>query len=266
MSNALTKLAGKVIVITGASSGIGAALARRVSEHGARVVLAARREDALREVAASCVGETLTVATDVTKRADHERLLAAAIARFGHVDVWVNNAGRGITRSVLDLTEADVDEMLAVNMKSALYGMQVVTPHLQTRGTGQVINLSSMLGRIPMAPFRSAYCAAKHALNALTSCLRQDLATTHPGITVTTVSPGIVATDFGNHSLGGGPDSRALPHAQDVDEVVTVIAQAIAEPVADVYTRPGMRDMALRYFGADDMAEAEKAFTLRAGR
>ena len=153
----------------------------------------------------------------------------------------VNNAGRGITRSVLDLTEADVDEMLAVNMKSALYGMQVVTPHLQTRGTGQVINLSSMLGRIPMAPFRSAYCAAKHALNALTSCLRQDLAATHPGITVTTVSPGIVATDFGNHSLGGGPDSRTLPHAQDVDEVVTVIAQAIAEPVADVYTRPGMQ-------------------------
>jgi NADP-dependent 3-hydroxy acid dehydrogenase YdfG len=266
MSQTLTKLQDKVIVITGASGGIGAAAARLVSAHGAKVVLAARRADALREVAASCSGETLAVVTDVTRRADHERLLAEAIARFGHVDAWVNNAGRGITRSVLQVTDADLDEMMNVNMKSALYGMQVVTPHFQTRGTGHVINVSSMLGRIPMAPFRSAYCAAKHALNALTSCLRQDLAATHPGITVTTVSPGIVATDFGNNSLGGGPDSRVLPHAQDVAEVAEVIARTLAEPTADVYTRPGMRDMAVKYFGADDLAEAEKGFTLRTGR
>ena len=101
MSVDYSGLKGKVIVITGASDGIGAALAKLVGSHGARVVLAARRESALQEVAAASGSETLVVAMDVTRREDHARVLASAIARFGHVDVWVNNAGRGITKPVL---------------------------------------------------------------------------------------------------------------------------------------------------------------------
>ena len=87
-------------------------------------------------------------------------------------------------------------------------------PHYKARGTGHIINISSLLGRVPIAPVRSAYAASKHALNALTACLRMDLAESHPGIHVSTVSPGVVATDFGVNSLGGGHDSRAIPGAQ----------------------------------------------------
>ena len=263
MPGELAELQGKVIVITGASDGIGAALATLAGSHGAHVVLAARREEALRAVAAGCGGEALVVKMDVTRREDHARLLSAAVERFGHVDVWVNNAGRGITRPVLALTDEDVDEIMLVNVKSVLYAMHAVVPHFQARGAGHVINVSSMLGRIPLAAFRSVYCASKHALNALTACLRQDLRETHPGIHVTTVSPGVVATSFGANAIGGGPDSRALPGAQPVEEVAEVIARTILSPAADVYTRDGMRAMAARYYGAEDMAAVEAEFTMR---
>jgi len=250
----------QTIVITGASGGIGAALARQAAAAGARVVLAARRGDALDRVAAECGPEALAVVADVTRRDDVQRVLDEALARFGHVDVWVNNAGRGITRPVAELTDDDFDDMMRVNVKSALYGMQAVLPHFRERGTGQIVNVSSMLGRVPWASFRSAYNAAKHALNALTASLRIELREAHPGIAVTTVSPGVVATDFGTHALGGGPDSRGLPGAQPVDEVAGVILDAIRERRADVYTRPGMRERVAAYFAAEDMAAAEAAF------
>jgi len=250
----------KVVVITGASDGIGAELARQLAARGASVVLAARREQRLREVAAQCGPGALAVVTDVTQRADIERLLAAAIGHLGRVDVWVNNAGRGISKKVAEITDADFDEMMLVNAKSVLYGMQAVLPHFQARGSGHIINVSSMLGRVPFATIRSAYCASKHAMNALTACLRMDLRESHPGIHVSTVSPPVVATDFGLNALGGGHDSRQLPGAQPVSEVAAVIVELIERPQADVYTRPGARDMVVRYFAAEDMAEAEGGF------
>jgi NADP-dependent 3-hydroxy acid dehydrogenase YdfG len=247
----------QVIVITGASGGIGAALARLAGSRGAHIVVAARRAAELGEVAAQSGADALAVVADVTKRADVERILAAALARFGHVDVWVNNAGRGITRPVSALTDEDFDEMMRVNVKSALYGMQVVLPHFQARGRGHVINVSSMLGRVPYVPVRSAYNAAKHALNALTANLRMELHDRWPEIHVSTVSPGVVATEFGVHALGGGSDSRQMPNAQPVEEVAEVIARVIEHPQADVYTRPGMRDWVVSYYAAEDMGEAE---------
>src|SRR5208282_1096698 len=129
-----------------------------------------------------------------------------AIERFGHVDVWINNAGRGITRSVSELTDEDLDVMMRDNVKSALYGVQAILPHFRSRGAGQIVNVSSLLGRVPFAPFRSAYSAAKHALNALTACLRMELRASSPGIVVTLVSPGVVATEFGLNALHGGMD------------------------------------------------------------
>lgn len=151
-------------------------------------------------------------------------------------------------------------EMMLVNVKSALYGMQAVLPHFKQRGRGHIINVSSMLGRVPFAPQRSAYSAAKHALNALTASLRIELAEDFPEIHVTTVSPPVVATEFGVHALGGGMDSRTLPNAQPVEEVARVIADVIDEPRADVYTREGAREMVVRYFAAEDMAAAEAPF------
>src|SRR5437762_2899154 len=110
----------RVVVITGASSGIGAALARVLGARGDAVVLAARRADALERIRAESGEGALAVPADVTRRADVERLRDQAIARFGRVDVWVNNAGRGINRPTMELTDADFDEMMTVNVKSAL--------------------------------------------------------------------------------------------------------------------------------------------------
>jgi len=247
----------KVIVITGASSGIGAAVAEEVSKRGHKVVLAARRQNALEEVAERIGDEALVVPTDVTKRVEVERLRDAAIRHFGHVDVWINNAGRGLSCAVLDLTDADLDEMILVNVKSALYGMQTITPHFQQRRRGHIINVNSMLGRLPLVGVRSAYDAAKHALTALTANLRIDLRGEFPQIHVSSVFPGVVATDFGKNALGGGPDSRSFPNAQPVEEVALVIADLIEHPRAEVYSRPMYRDMIQQYFTADDVSDVE---------
>ena len=248
----------QVIVVTGASAGIGAALVQAVARRGASVVLAARRRNELDAVARaahvaarSAPGEHLAVVADVTRRADVARLRDAAIDRFGRVDVWVSNAGRGITRPLLALTDDELDAMIAVNVKSALYGMQAVVPHFQSRGRGHLLHVSTMLARVPFAPIRSAYMAAKAALGSLSETLRMELAQSHPEIRVATVYPGVVATDFGLNALGGGPDSRSLPGAQSADEVAAVIADAIeARRGGDVYTRPEALDRVLGYLRA----------------
>lgn len=250
----------KVIVITGASSGIGAALATLVGGRGALAVLVARRAKELSEVAARSGPHCLAVAGDVTVREDVRRALAAAIARFGRVDVWVNNAGRGISRMASEVTDDDLDEMMRVNVKSALYGMQISLEHFKEHGRGHVVNVSSLLGRVPLAPQRAAYSAAKHALNALTASLRIELRDEWPQIHVSSVHPGVVATEFGLSALHGGVDSRALPGAQSAEEVAAVIAEVIERPRADVYTRPGAQQMIAGYYAAEDMAAAESGF------
>src|SRR6185437_8707152 len=144
----------------------------------------------------------------------------------GGIDVWINNAGRGITKSVLDLTGDDVDDMMAVNVKSALYGMQVAAQHFLERGHGHIINVSSFLGRVPMTLPRSAYNAAKHALNALTANLRVELRARNPNVHVTLVMPGMVATDFARNTRHAPPGTGVPngPNVQTVEEVAEVIA------------------------------------------
>jgi NADP-dependent 3-hydroxy acid dehydrogenase YdfG len=253
----------KVIVITGASAGIGAAVAVKLGQAGASLVLAARREDALHEVAARAGMQTLAVVADVTRRADVQRIADGALARFGRIDVWINNAGRGISRLVTELTDEDFDEMMLVNVKSALYGMQAVLPHFKARGRGHLINVSSMLGRLPLASVRSAYGAAKHALQALTANLRIELRAEHPEIVVSSFLPGVVATEFGLNARGGGMDSRALPFAQPVDEVAELMVDLIEHPRAEVYSRPIYQQQVANYYGAADVAvvEAKPPFT-----
>jgi NAD(P)-dependent dehydrogenase (short-subunit alcohol dehydrogenase family) len=248
----------RVVVITGASSGIGAALAELVATRGGRPVLVARGEAALKDVAARCGGGALVVVADVTRRTDVRRVVAETIDRHGRIDVWVNNAGRGITRLVSELTDEDVDEMMSVNVKSVLYGMQEVLPHFRARAAGHIINVSSMLGRVPLAPFRSAYSAAKHAMNSLSAGLRMELRDSAPGIVVSCVHPGVVATEFGVKARHGGPDSRVLPGAQPVGEVAQVIADLIERPRADVYTRPEMQKLVVDYFASEDLDATER--------
>lgn len=239
-----------VVVITGASTGIGAVLAEHLAAAGASVALVARRAEALEAVAARCGDRALPVVADMTVRVDVRRAVTAVVARFGHVDVWVNNVGQGITRMPSDLTDDDIDEMMRVNVKSALYGMQEVLPHFKARGRGHVINVSSMLGRVPFALYRSAYNGAKHFLNALTANFRDEVKATHPDIQFSLVSPGVVYTDFGLRARHGGVDSRAIPQGQTPEAVAAVIASVIATRKPDVYTRVGARQMVLDYIGS----------------
>ena len=238
----------KVVVITGASAGIGAELAKQLGKRGHRIVGAARNAEALRTTMREVSDEAHAVVADVTERADVERVRDEAIRTFGQVDVWVNNAGRGIARSVLELTDADVDEMFSVNLKSALYGMQAIVPHFQERGQGHLVNVSSMLGRVPMAPFRSAYSASKAALNILTSNLRMDLRGTHPGVHVSLVMPGPVSTEFAKNALGGTPYLPAGIAMQTGAEVAAAIAGVIEKPVAELYTTPALAATARKYY------------------
>jgi short-subunit dehydrogenase len=256
-------MANKTIVITGASAGIGAGLAARLAADGHALVLAARRRPELDRVAKDAMQRgsprAIVVETDVTKRADVERLRDAAIEAFGGFDVWINNAGRGITRSVLDLSDEDIDDMIALNVKSALYGMQLAAAHFIERGHGHIINISSFLGRVPLAPHRSAYNGAKAALAALTANLRVDLRARHPGIHVSLIMPGMVATEFGRNAIGSPPNTPIYsgPHVQSVEAVADIIAQTIDHPVAEVYTNPASADMARRYFADVDAFETQ---------
>ncbi|WP_240359174.1 SDR family NAD(P)-dependent oxidoreductase [Pyxidicoccus trucidator] len=133
-------------------------------------------------------------------------------------------------------------------------------PHFQSRNAGQIINISSGLARLPLVPFRSAYSAAKHGLNA---CLRMELRQSHPGIVVTVVMPGVVATEFGPNPLGGGPDSRVLPGAQRVEDATKVIIDVIEHPRAEVYTQPAMQADVERYYHDVETFEREAAARFR---
>ena len=244
----------KVVVITGASSGIGAALAVRLGREGLRLALGARNAEKLNAVAIEAAPDGLAIAVpvDVTRRADVEKLRDTALERFGRIDVWVNNAGRGIARPVLELTDQDVDDMIAVNLKSALYGMQAIVPYFIKRGEGHVINVSSVLARLPTASIRSAYNAAKAALNALSSNLRMDLRRQGvKNVHVSVVMPGMVTTDFAinaTHSKGPSPRPPAnMPQPQSVDEVVEVMARLIDEPHAEIFTNPAAAAVVQRY-------------------
>jgi short-subunit dehydrogenase len=254
---------GKVIVITGASAGIGAALAEMLAKQGHSLVLAARRRPELEAVAARC-GRAMAVPTDVCQRAQVESLRDAALSAFGRVDVWVNNAGQGMTRSVQDLSDEDVDQVMRVNVKSALYGMQAIMPHFKERNDGHLINVASFLGKVPIATVRSIYSAAKAALISLTANLRMELAQSHPGIHVSVVMPGVVRTDFARNALGaplaGGPPP-AVANSQSAEEVAERMAGLIAVPAAELYTNPGQQAMAVKYM--QDVAAFEAGLKAR---
>lgn len=237
-----------VVVITGASGGIGAALAAELRRRHATVVLVARRAEALARVAEGCGAGAVALVADMTLRDEVQRVVEDALARCGRIDVWVNNVGQGITRNPSELTDEDLDAMMRVNVKSALYGMQAIVPYFQARGTGHVITVSSTLGRIPHRVFRVAYNGAKHFLNALVANYRDEVAATHPDIVFSLVSPGAVRTAFGANARHGGPLSTELADAQSPEEVAGVIADLVESRRRDVYTRRGTRDRVVEYY------------------
>ena len=239
-------------MITGASSGIGAALTRQLASQGHQLVIAARREDELKQVAAQTGSRAVPVVADVTRRRDLENLRDVALKKHGQVDVWVNNAGRGITKTVMELTDQEFDEIIDVVLKSVFYGTQTIVPHFQERGEGHLINISSFLGRVPLVSNRSIYSAAKSAVNVLTANLRVDLKAKYPQVKVSLVMPSLVETDF--HRVAGNPmaikaGSQVGPQrVQSANEVATQIASLIEHPVAELYTNQASSELARQYY------------------
>ena len=192
----------QVVVITGASSGIGRETAVMLGQRGASVVLAARNEAALREVAKEIkrLGGVAEVAgTDVAEWPQVEHLAQAAVDRFGRIDTWVNNAAVSTYATVEELTVEEIERVLQVNLVGQIYGMKAALPHLARQGQGTIINVASALAE-RAAPLQAAYCAAKHGVKGFTEALRLELVRDHPGITVTLIEPSSINTPLFRHA------------------------------------------------------------------
>jgi short-subunit dehydrogenase len=189
---------GKVVVITGASMGIGEAMAKVFADAGAGVVLLSRNAGRA-EAARQRVGHTdrtLALACDVRDRGDIDRALALTLQHFGRVDVWVNNAGVGIRDSVADMEMTACRELFETNFFGTIACMQAVVPAMRETGGGDIINISSVAGHLPV-PFMVIYSASKFAMNAIGKGARLELK--RDNINVLTVCPGYVSTEFGEH-------------------------------------------------------------------
>jgi NAD(P)-dependent dehydrogenase (short-subunit alcohol dehydrogenase family) len=201
----------KAVIVTGASSGIGLETALAFAREGARVVLAARNEALLREMADAhpdLRGRFLVVPTDVTKDDDVRRLVDTTMANLGRVDILVNNAGVGMRAPVATMPIRDVQAVMEVNFHGPLRCIQAVLPHMRRQGAGQLVNVGSVLSMVVTA-HNSAYCASKFALLALTDSLRIELHGT--GIEVISVLPAYTDTPFFDHMYRYGGPTRISP-------------------------------------------------------
>jgi NADP-dependent 3-hydroxy acid dehydrogenase YdfG len=192
-------ISGKVIVITGASSGMGAAAARHLAGNGAAVVLGARRTDRIEALAAEIAqagGKARAVVTDVTKREDLRKLVDTAVEAYGRVDVLINNAGIMPLSPLERLKVDEWDQMIDVNLKGVLYGVAAALPHMIEQKSGHIINLSSVAGHKYFSG-SAVYSATKFGVRALSEGLRQEMAPYN--IRVTVISPGAVKTELLDH-------------------------------------------------------------------
>lgn len=189
-------IAGKVVIITGASSGLGAATARLLGRHGARLALGARRLDRLEALATELRGigaQVVVRATDVTDRSQVQALADAALAELGRIDVIVNNAGLMPHSPLERLKIDDWDRMIDVNLKGTLYGIAAVLPHMKRQQSGHVINVSSVAGH-KVRPGSAVYAATKHAVRVIAEGLRQEVKPYN--IRSTIISPGAVESEL----------------------------------------------------------------------
>ena len=231
----MNAIANKVVVITGASSGLGEATARLLAKRGARLVLGARRLERLEKLAAEIAaagGEAIAHATDVARRADVEKLIQAAHDKFGRVDVLVNNAGIMPMAAMSKLKVDEWDRMIDVNIKGVLYGIAAVLPGMRANKGGHIINLSSVAGLRVSAGVGTVYSATKFAVKAISEGLRAEVG--REGIRVTTLYPGVVASELmdGSSDPEAAAGIKAFYQANEIpaDSVARAVVYAIEQP------------------------------------
>nr|WP_318245682.1 SDR family oxidoreductase [Halomonas denitrificans] len=242
----MDNIKGKVIVITGASSGNGEAAARHLAERGAVVVLGARRQariDALAKELTAAGHQALAVAADVTDKAQVTRLVDAAVEHFGKLDVLINNAGLMPLAPLEALKVDEWDQMIDVNLKGTLYGIAAALPHMQRQKSGHIINVSSVYGH-KMGPDATVYCATKFGVRAISEGLRQEVKPYN--IRTTVISPGAVATELLEHISDQEIQTQTKEFVSQIaipaDSFARMVAFAINEPedvdVNEILFRP----------------------------
>ena len=215
-------LEGKVAVVTGASRGIGAAVARQLAERGAKVGLISRSGDDL------AISDAVAAPTDVRDRAAVTALVDATAERFGGLDIVVANAGVGAYGPLTELDPAHLDEMIDTNVKGVIYAVAAAVPHLIARGGGDVVSVASEAGRRGL-PYEAVYCASKFAQVGFTAAMDHEL---RPhGIRCTNICPGGVATDFAmDDGRGRTPDMPQLEGMMRADDVADAVLFAVSRP------------------------------------
>ncbi|HVJ93931.1 MAG TPA: SDR family oxidoreductase [Labilithrix sp.] len=230
------KLHGAVVVITGASSGIGRVTARMFATRGAKLVLAARDRSALEEVARLCDdrgAQTLVVPTDIKDESQVTALSDAAVQRFGGIDVWINNAAVSLMGPFECVPTPEIRAVLDTNIMGTVHGTKAALSHFRQRGRGTVITVGSVAGKVPY-PQASAYCASKHAIHALMAAIRQELVGSK--IDVCVVAPATVDTPFFDHLANyTGRQIRAMPPVYRPERVARAIVNCAEHPRREVF-------------------------------
>jgi len=233
----LKKLSEQVIVITGATSGIGLTTARRASEQGAKLVLVARNEDALKQLTyelSKSGGEAMYVVADVGIEEDMQRVAQAAIERFGRIDTWVNNAGISIFGRTEEVSLEDQRRLFQTNFWGVVHGSMVAVQYLKQRG-GAIINIGSEVSDRAV-PLQSMYSASKHAVKGFTDALRVELEEEGAPIAVTLIKPGAVDTLFVDHARNYlEVEPKLPPPIYAPDAVADAILHAAQYPTRDLF-------------------------------